>query len=646
MTIGDFLESLRWLDGTPFRDHLEPYRRRLFEAFFALGDDERPRYNLGLFGRAKKNWKSADLVVAALYACCEDSPGGGQVFLVANDEGQADDDLALVKKLVGANPALKRALVVRSKLVERRDGRGFIKILPAQYAVGEHGKTFRLLGVDEIHGHRTWDLLEALQPDPTRPDCQTWITSYASLFHKPGVPLFDLMQMGKAGTDPRMLFSWYGGDYSTDPECAGLDPESRANPSRASWADAGYLEQQRRRLPAHKFRRLHTNLPGLPEGSAYQAESVMEAVARGVTGRPPELGLVYHAFVDMSGGSNDDAVLGIAHRDAEGRAVLDRVVNQGPPPPFDPRQAVERFVPVLREYRLASVTGDAYAGQTFRADFERHGVRYHVASLTKSQLYAALEAPLNGHAVVLLDVPEVEQQLLGLVWRGGKIDHPPGEHDDWANSVVGVVHALLAGARLCGWCGGPVEDCGELHLVDPDRPLRHRARDGASAEPAPDLLSALLAAAVEPEHDEVLGDVSLEVSVGVAADVSDAAGVVVVRDANVVVLLRHAVGTAAAIEAQVRAWAGEFHVVEIRGDERAREVLGRVRDVAPGVGVGVVAGGQLREHLEAGQVVLYRAAGVEAAAERAAREGRWPPLLRALTVATLAALARPEAVRR
>ncbi len=187
---------------------------------------------------------------------------------------------------------------------------------------------------------------------------------------------------------------------------------------------------------------------------------------------------------------------------------------------------------------------------------------------------------------------------------------------------------------------------GELHLVDPDRPLRHRARDGASAEPAPDLLSALLAAAVEPEHDEVLGDVSLEVSVGVAADVSDAAGVVVVRDANVVVLLRHAVGTAAAIEAQVRAWAGEFHVVEIRGDERAREVLGRVRDVAPGVGVGVVAGGQLREHLEAGQVVLYRAAGVEAAAERAAREGRWPPLLRALTVATLAALARPEAVRR
>ena len=43
----------------------------------------------------------------------------------------------------------------------------------------------------------------------------------------------------------------------------------------ASWGDGGeYLEQQRRRLPAHKFRRLHLNLPGLPEGSAFQPEPV------------------------------------------------------------------------------------------------------------------------------------------------------------------------------------------------------------------------------------------------------------------------------------------------------------------------------------------------------------------------------------
>ena len=43
----------------------------------------------------------------------------------------------------------------------------------------------------------------------------------------------------------------------------------------------------------------------------------------------------------------------------------------------------------------------------------------------------------------LLDVPVLEQQLLGLVWRGSKIDHQPGEHDDYANAVAGVVRQLL-----------------------------------------------------------------------------------------------------------------------------------------------------------------------------------------------------------
>src|SRR5207249_776392 len=131
-----------------------------------------------------------------------DSPGGHQCYLLANDEGQAFDDLALAKKLVGANPLLGDRLVVRQKLIERADGAGFLMILPAQDVVGTHGKTYRFAGFDEIHGHRTWDLLEAMQLDPTRPDAQMWITSYASIYHRPGVPLFDLCAAGRAGRDP------------------------------------------------------------------------------------------------------------------------------------------------------------------------------------------------------------------------------------------------------------------------------------------------------------------------------------------------------------------------------------------------------------------------------------------------------------
>jgi hypothetical protein len=271
-----------------------------------------------------------------------------------------------------------------------------------------------------------------------------WITSYASLFHKPGAPLFDLCLAGRLGQDPRMFFSWYAADYSTDPELHDADPETRANPSQASWADSGYLEQQRRRLPAHKYRRLHLNLPGLPEGSAYQVEPVMDAVDRGVSVRSVPPGGAAVAFVDMSGGSSDDAVLAIAHLAADGSVVLDVVMNQGPPPPFDPRAAVARFAAVLRERGLARVIGDKYAGETFVSDFRQHGIGYELCPLSKHEIYEAFEPLLNAREVRLLDVPSLEQQLLGLLWRGNRIDHPAGEHDDYANAAAG---ALVLAAR-------------------------------------------------------------------------------------------------------------------------------------------------------------------------------------------------------
>ena len=220
LTFRQFVHPLRWIDGAPLVSHIESYRWRIFDRAFDRGARLAFVYNLILTGRAKKNWKSADLILASLYALMDDSPSGNQVYLVANDQGQASDDLELAKKLIRANPILDDWLTVKSNEIARRDGVGFIEVLPAQDAIGSHGKTFRLLGVDEVHGYRDWDLLEALAPDPTRPDTQTWITSYASLYHRPGAPLFDLLQQAKAGTDPRLLFDWWAADYCTAPDVA------------------------------------------------------------------------------------------------------------------------------------------------------------------------------------------------------------------------------------------------------------------------------------------------------------------------------------------------------------------------------------------------------------------------------------------
>jgi hypothetical protein len=245
-----------------------------------------------------------------------------------------------------------------------------------------------------------------------------------------------------------MLFSWYAADFTTDPAFVTAPPEVRANPSMASWGDSGYLTQQQHRLPSHKYRRLHLNLPGLPEGSAFQPEPIMDAISRGVRLRRPERDITYTAFVDMSGGSSDDAVLAIGHSGLDGRAVVDLVQDQGAAVPFNPNKAVERFVHTLGDYRVAHITGDRYAGETFRAQFADRGIRYTVATDPKSALFEALEPIVNAGGLVLPDVPLLEQQLLGLVWRGGKIDHQHGEHDDFANAVAGVVRLLSAGRDL------------------------------------------------------------------------------------------------------------------------------------------------------------------------------------------------------
>jgi phage terminase large subunit-like protein len=249
----DFFSHLRWLDGRPLLDTIEEYRRAIFTAALdSFGPDGRSLFNMVLAGRGKKNAKSLDLILAALYVLViRRSVQGSDGYILGNDQDQAADDLSLARKLVAANPDLGAEIECLATELRLRDGSATLKILPAKDAIGAHGKSFAFIGFDEIHGYRDWALMEALQPDPTRLDALTWITSYDTIYNVAGVPLRDLKEIGKAGTDPRMMFSWYSGDYCTDPVFADLPPEQRANPSMSSWPDGvAYLLQQRTRLPS------------------------------------------------------------------------------------------------------------------------------------------------------------------------------------------------------------------------------------------------------------------------------------------------------------------------------------------------------------------------------------------------------------
>lgn len=431
----DFYGLLKWIDGSPLLERMESYRQYILrEGLYTFREDGSPRYRRVLTGRAKKNFKTSDAVFATLYKCLVWKPAGSQLnqcYYVASDLAQANDDLELTKLLIRRNPLLSAELVMRSNIVERRDGKGFIEILPARDAQGLHGKTYLFLVVDELHTQKNYDLLMALELDRTRPDAVQWFASYASLYRHAGVPLVDMLKQHEAHSDPRLYVSWYSGSIQeANPSLNG--------PLGPTLAD---IEDAQRSLPSWIFRRLYLNQPGQPDCAAFDFDSLEGCIVKGRTVLPPQPNMEYVAFVDMSGGGADDATLAIAHN-RNGMAVLDCLVDQGARVnrTFSTEETVRKFVGVLKEYRCAVVTGDNYAKGWPQQMFEKHGITYRLSDLNRTAIYSAVEPLLNSGKVELLDAPKMLAQFVGLIRKeGGRIDHSPSEHDDHANAASGAI---------------------------------------------------------------------------------------------------------------------------------------------------------------------------------------------------------------
>ena len=388
-----FFNLCRWLDRRPLLTVMEPYRQTiLHDALYAFREDGAPQYKRVLTGRAKKNSKTSDAVWAALYkllAWKAAGQKGNQIYFVASDLGQANDALDLCKKLIAVTPILAHEVDVYRNVVHRKDGQGFIEILPSGDALGLHGKTYLFLVVSELHTQKDYRVLEALELDRTRPDAVQWFESYAPVSPTPGLPVNDLLKQHAAQSDPRLYVSWYSGTI----EEANPSLNGPLGPTLEDVLDA------QRALPSWIFRRLYLNLPGQPDSAAFDAGQVEAAIVRGRTVLRPQADIHYVPFTDLSGGGADDATLGIAHA-RDGRAILDCLIDQGPRTKglFSPEQAVATFAAVLQTYGCATVTGDRYAGEWPRQAFLKHGITYRPAELTRTQIYTAFEPLLNSGA--------------------------------------------------------------------------------------------------------------------------------------------------------------------------------------------------------------------------------------------------------
>jgi hypothetical protein len=162
----------------------------------------------------------------------------------------------------------------------------------------------------------------------------------------------------------------------------------------------------------------------------------------------PSRGNRYVAFIDPSGGTGADSMtLAIGHQDGD-RAVLDAVREIKPP--FSPEAATVDFARLLKSYGICRVTGDRYAGEWPRERLRTQGIEYDLSSQPKSDIYRDCLPILNSGRALLLDIPRLASQFCGLERRTSRagrdlIDHTPGDNDDVANAVAGVL--LMADAK-------------------------------------------------------------------------------------------------------------------------------------------------------------------------------------------------------
>jgi hypothetical protein len=162
---------------------------------------------------------------------------------------------------------------------------------------------------------------------------------------------------------------------------------------------------------------------------------------------PPQPGLFYRAFTDASGGRHDHYTCAVGHKDREsGRYIID--VVRGIAPPFDPVAATQEFAALLKhQYRVGSVTGDAFGQEWVAGAWRSCGVLYVQADQPKAAIYletlplwAQGLVSIPNHARLLREVRLLERRT----HRSGRdsVDHGRSGHDDYVNAVAGVLRGL------------------------------------------------------------------------------------------------------------------------------------------------------------------------------------------------------------
>lgn len=196
----DFIEKLPHVEGKWETPEIVLHPSHVFFLVNLFGfrkPDGSRRFTSALFAVARKNAKSTLAAAILLYCECCEREEGAQVISAATTFPQASIIFGVAKRMVEKTPDLRDAfgLEVFAKSIARVETGASFKPIHAK-ASTQDGLNPSHVGLDEIHAHKTPDLLNVLTSAAGARANQLWLYTTTEGYTNPG-PWGEIRQFAK-----------------------------------------------------------------------------------------------------------------------------------------------------------------------------------------------------------------------------------------------------------------------------------------------------------------------------------------------------------------------------------------------------------------------------------------------------------------
>lgn len=277
----------RWA-GQPFK--LAPMIRDNFvrPLFGTLDANGSRLFTEGVIGMPRKWSKTSSIAALALNALIMEPVAGQIVGTVAKDLGQAAKSLGFGKKMVDANPRLRKLCRIYGDRIYVRDNDSVWRIFPHS-SDDVQGEGLRVAIFEEPHTYSRQDTIDGVRSGMGAREEPLLIGVTTAGPVRKGV-LWDWIhgaidpetgeREGGILKDPHGLYFWYGAGDEED-----IEDRDVWRKYNAPWISDEYLEDMFRRLTRREFERYHLNR--WPRKGRYTAAIPAEDWRSEANCRPP-----------------------------------------------------------------------------------------------------------------------------------------------------------------------------------------------------------------------------------------------------------------------------------------------------------------------------------------------------------------------